>query len=249
MPRVLELLWGIVATGLALLYTVILSCAAALASMFADGHFCTPIFRLWSWLVFRTFGLSVELAGMENLDGISSFVLVCNHQSLVDILAVLLLIPREIRFVAKREIKKVPVIGFALERSENIVIDRVSGGKTIRRALAAAEHGYSICVFAEGHRFSDNQVHEFNEGAAWLAIATRLPCVPMAIGGTGELMPRGAKFALPRRKIRLALRPPIFTKGLKSADRKELTKRLKAEVDAAFQSVSSFEEGPERSRL
>jgi 1-acyl-sn-glycerol-3-phosphate acyltransferase len=240
LPHALEQLWGIVATGLSLLYTAILTLLAALASLFADGHFCSPIFRIWAWLIFHTFGLSVELVGMENLQGTNSFILVSNHQSLFDIIAVLLLIPREIRFLAKREIKKIPILGFTLERSENIVIDRASGGKAIRRALAAVSHGYSICVFAEGHRFSDNSVHEFNEGAAWLAIATKLPCIPMAISGTAELMPRGAKTALPGRRIRLVLRPPIPTLGLKGADRTELTERLQAEVQAAFRSASTL---------
>ena len=235
----LEHLWGIVATSLSLLYTAILILPAALASLFADGHFCSPIFRLWAWLIFRTFGVSAELVGMENLQGINSFILVSNHQSLFDILAVFLLIPREMRFLAKREIKKIPLIGFTLERSENIVIDRSSGGRAIRRALAVVAHGYSICVFAEGHRFSDNRVHEFNEGAAWLAIATKLPCIPMAISGTVELMPRGAKFALPGRRIRLVLRKPIVTVGLKGANRTELTERLQAEVHAAFQAASA----------
>jgi 1-acyl-sn-glycerol-3-phosphate acyltransferase len=234
----LDYLWGITATALALLYTVLLIWPAALASLFADGHFCSPIFKLWAWLIFRSFGLSVEVVGIEKLEGVSSFVLVSNHQSLFDILAVLLLIPREMRFLAKRELKKVPLIGFTMERSGSIVIDRASGGRTIRRALAVAHHGYSICVFAEGHRFSDNRVHEFNEGAAWLAIATRLPCIPMAIGGTAQVMPRGARFALPWRRIRIVLREPILTVGLTAIGRKQLTKQLQAEVDAAFKSAS-----------
>jgi 1-acyl-sn-glycerol-3-phosphate acyltransferase len=239
LPHALEQLWGIVATGLSLLYTAILIWPAAFASLFADGHFCSRIFRIWAWLIFRTFGMSVELVGMENLQEANSFILVSNHQSLFDIIAVLLLIPREMRFLAKREIKKVPILGFTLERSENIVIDRASGGKAIRRALAVISHGYSICVFAEGHRFSDNSVHEFNEGAAWLAIATKLPCIPMAISGTAELMPRGSKYALPGRRIRLVLRPSIPTLGLKGADRTKLTQRLQAEVQVAFKSASA----------
>jgi 1-acyl-sn-glycerol-3-phosphate acyltransferase len=238
-PRVMEYLWGITGTVLSFLYTTILVWPAAFASLFADAHFCSPIFRVWAWLIFRTFGMSVELVGMENLQGVSSFVLVSNHQSLFDIPAVFLLIPREMRFLAKSEIKKIPVLGFMLQHSENIMIDRASGGKAIRRALTVADHGYSICVFAEGHRFSDNRVHEFNEGAAWLAIATKLPCIPMAISGTAGLMPRGAKFAMPGRRIRLVLRRPISTVGLKGADRAELTERLQAEVQTAFRSASA----------
>jgi len=225
---------------LALLYTAILIWPAAILSLFSDGHLCSPIFKLWAWLIFRTLGVSVELAGMENLLGVGSFVLVSNHQSLLDIPAVLLLIPREMRFLAKRELKKIPVLGFTLERSENIVIDRASGGKSIRRALAIAAHGYSICVFAEGHRFSDNRVHEFNEGAAWLAIATKLPCIPMAISGTAELMRRGGKFARPWRQIHLVLHPPISTVGLKGVDRRQLTERLQAEVNAALRSATGM---------
>jgi 1-acyl-sn-glycerol-3-phosphate acyltransferase len=239
LPSVIERLWGIVATVLSLLYTAVLVLPAAAASPFADGHFCSPIFKIWSWLILRTFAVSIELTGLENLAGLNSFILVSNHQSLFDILAVFLLIPREMRFLAKREIKKIPLIGFTVERSGNIVIDRASGGKAIRRALAVVDHGYSICVFAEGHRFSDNQVHEFNQGAAWLAIATKLPCLPAAISGTVELMPRGAMFALPKRRIRLVVRAPVMTLGLKSADRTELTERLQFEVGAAFRSASA----------
>ena len=235
----LKYLWGIGATGLSVLYTAILIWPAALASLFGDGHFCSPIFRAWAWLIFHTFGMSAEVVGLEKLQGVDSFILVSNHRSLFDIIAVFLLIPREMRFLAKREIKKIPLMGFTLERSENIIIDRASGGKAIRRALAAANHGYSICVFAEGHRFSDNQVHEFNEGAAWLAISTRLPCIPMAISGTAELMPRGAWFGLPGCRIRLVLGEPISTDGLKGADRRQLTERLSAEVGAAFRSAST----------
>jgi 1-acyl-sn-glycerol-3-phosphate acyltransferase len=239
MPPVLEHLWGVAATLLSLLYTLILVFPAAFLSLFGDGHWCSPIFRIWAWLILRTFGVSAEVSGVEHLNGLEAFILVSNHQSLFDIVAVLLLIPREIRFLAKREVKKIPLIGFTLERSQNIIIDRASGGKAIRRALAVTAHGYSICVFAEGHRFSDNRVHEFNQGAAWLAIATKLPCVPIAISGTAELMPRGVKFALPHRRIRLVLRPSISTAGLTGTDRVELTERLQGEVAAALQSASA----------
>ena len=160
--------------------------------------------------------------------------MVSNHQSLFDILLTILKIPGEVRFVAKKEILKLPVLGFILHKSENIVIDREAGGKAIRRAIEVVRHGYSICVFAEGHRYSDNRVHEFSDGAAWLAILNKLPCVPMAISGTSTLMPRGAKFVVPGRRIRMKIGTPIPTAGMKSADRFELTRRLEAAVRANF---------------
>ena len=114
------------------------------------------------------------------------------------------------------------------------MIDREAGGKAIRRAREVVRHGYSICVFAEGHRFSDNRVHEFSDGAAWLAIMNKLPCVPMAISGTSTMMPRGAKFVVPGRRMRMKFGTPIPTVGLRSADRADLTRRLEAAVRADF---------------
>jgi len=229
-------IWGAIATILAVAYTAILAPLAALASLFGEGHGVSPLTRLWSWLILRTCGIRATVEGLEHLEGLESFVLVSNHQSLFDILATVDLIPREIRFVAKRELRKIPFIGFALDHSGHIVIDRESGGRAIRRAIEVARAGYSICVFAEGHRFSDNRVHEFNDGAAWLAIATKLPCIPMAISGTLALMPRGAKCVTPGGRIRLTLGKPIATAGMKSADRVELTRRLETAVRAAFRS-------------
>jgi 1-acyl-sn-glycerol-3-phosphate acyltransferase len=190
--------------------------------------------RLWSWLILRTCFISAEIEGLEHLRGLDSFILVANHKSLVDILAIVRLIPREVRFVAKREITQVPVLGYAMAHSGNIVIDRQSGGRAIRHALAALREGYSICFFAEGHRFNDDRVHEFNDGAAWLAIATKQVCVPLAISGTGALMPRGSRFVRPGLRIRLALGAPIATVGMRGGDRGELSRRLEGAVREMF---------------
>ena len=230
-------LWGVVATVLSVLYTAVLVIFAALAAPLRRGHWVTPIMRLWGWLIFHTCGITAEVEGLEHLAGLESFILVSNHQSLFDIFAVLHLIPRETRFLAKREIMRVPLIGYAMARSGNIVIDRYSGGRAIRHALARIRDGYSICVFAEGRRHGDNQVHEFSEGAAWLAIATRQPCVPLAISGTAAVMPRGAKFVRPGLRIRLALGQPLATNTLRGADRTELTPQLEAAVRELFRSA------------
>jgi 1-acyl-sn-glycerol-3-phosphate acyltransferase len=184
----------------------------------------------------RTCGIRVEMDGLEHLRAAGQCVIVANHQSLFDILACIMMLPGEVRFVAKKEILKLPILGFILHKSENIVIDREAGGKAIRRAREVVRHGYSICVFAEGHRYSDNRVHEFSDGAAWLAIMNNLPCVPMAISGTSIMMPRGAKFVLPGRRMRMKFGPPIPTAGLRSADRAELTRRLEAAVRTNFSS-------------
>ena len=231
---VVEFIWGATATALAVFYTAALAPCAALVGLLGYPHLATPISRLWGWLIVHTSGVKVEIDGLEHLAGLKSYVLVSNHQSFFDIFAICAWMPGEPRFVAKQELGKIPVLGLAMRRSGHIMIDRAKGGQAIRKALKIAREGFSIVVFAEGTRFSDNRVHPFNDGAAWLGIATRQKCVPMAVSGTASFFPRGARIVRPGRRMRMAIGPPIDTTELRGADREALTRRLEASVRALF---------------
>ena len=229
--RFLKLIWGTAATILSVLYTVAIAPTAAALAALGMHRSVSTLSRLWGWLIILTCGIKVEIEGLEHLRGLKSYVLVTNHQSFFDIFAILAYMPGDTRFVAKKELLRIPFIGYTLRKNQHIVIDRQRGGKSIRRALEAARNNYPICVFAEGHRFSDNRVHEFSEGAAWLAIATRVPCVPMAIMGSAAFFPREAKVVVPGSRMRMKICPPIPAEG---ADRAELTRTLEETVRAAF---------------
>lgn len=235
-PRVgaVDFVWGAVATVLAVVYTFVLAPCAALVSIVGYPHLATPISRLWGWLITRTSGVKVEIEGLEHLAGLHTYVLVSNHQSFFDVFAICAFMPGEPRFVAKQELGKIPILGLAMRRSGHIMIDRARGGQAIRKALKIAREGFSIVVFAEGTRFSDNQVHPFNDGAAWLAIATRQKCVPMAISGTASFFPRGARIVRPGRKMLMSIGAPIDTAQLRGADREALTRQLEENVRARF---------------
>jgi len=230
----LKWLWGAAATGLCVLITVVLAPCAAILAGIGRPHAVTWISRLWGRLLIATCGVTVELEGLENLDRLPAFVLVSNHQSFFDIFAVAGYIPREMRFVAKKELLRIPVIGYALRHGDHVMIHRQAGGGEIRKAIEIVRKGYSLSVFAEGHRFNDNRVHEFSDGAAWLAILTKLPVVPMAISGSGAFFPRSAIVVVPGGKMRMTIGKPIETAGLKSADRTELTRKLEESVRATF---------------
>jgi len=171
---------------------------------------------------------------MENLAGLKSYVLVANHQSFFDIFASAAFMPGEPRFVAKKELLKIPIVGFAMQKGGHIIIDRDAGGQAIRKAIKIIQSGLDVCVFAEGHRHNDNRVHEFNDGAAWLAILSRLPAVPMSISGSGRFYPRGAIFVTPGLTMRMTIGKPIPTDNMRSSDRTELTRKLEEAVRASF---------------
>ena len=234
-----KLIWGAFGTAMGVLYTIVCAPLAALTARLGLHTACCIISRWWARLIIRTCGITVEIEGLENLRGMKSYILVTNHQSFFDIFAILAYIPGDTRFVAKKELLKIPVVGYAMVHNGHIIVDRQGGGRSIRRALEAAREGsYPICVFAEGHRHNDGRVHEFNEGAAWIATMAKLPCVPMAISGSGAFFPREAKVPIPGGRMRMTLLPPIMPaqpgERSKSGDREALTHQLENAVRSAF---------------
>ena len=170
--------WGAFGTAMGVLYTLICAPLAAIGARLGFHRTTSSISRWWAWLIVRTCGVKVEIEGLENLRGLKSYILVANHQSFFDIFAVLAYLPGDTRFVAKKELMKIPVVGYAMAHNGHVIVDRQGGGRSIRRALEAARKGnYPICVFAEGHRHNDGHVHGFEEGAAWLAILSKAASV------------------------------------------------------------------------
>jgi 1-acyl-sn-glycerol-3-phosphate acyltransferase len=228
----LKLAWGAVATILGVIYTIILAPFAALSAPLFNGHAVTHIGALWSWLIIKTCGIRVAMEGVENVRNAGPCIVVSNHQSFFDIFAGLAYLPCEPRFIAKRELMKIPLVGYAMRRANHVIIDRKAGGQAIRRAREVAKLGYSIVIFPEGHRFSDGRVHEFSEGAAWIAIMTKLPCVPMTVSGSAAFFPPQAKLVVPGGTMRMVFSKPIETTNLKPSDRAALTRQLEDAVRA-----------------
>jgi 1-acyl-sn-glycerol-3-phosphate acyltransferase len=234
-PRgIFNLAWGVVATFLSAVWTAICATGAALSALMNKPHWVTVVTRAWGRGIIAVCGIKVQIEGLENLAGLKSYVLVANHQSFFDIFASAAFMPGEPRFVAKKELLKIPIVGFAMQKGGHIIIDRDAGGQAIRKAIKIIQSGLDVCVFAEGHRYNDNRVHEFNDGAAWLAILSRLPAVPMSISGSGVFFPRGAMFVTPGLTMRMIIGKPIPTENLRSADRTELTRQLEEAVRATF---------------
>ncbi|MFZ0680457.1 lysophospholipid acyltransferase family protein [Candidatus Binatus sp.] len=234
-PRgIFNLAWGVVATFLSAVWTMICAIGAAVAAILNKPRAVTAITRAWGRGIIAVCGIKVEIEGLENLTGLKSYILVANHKSFFDIFASSAFMPGNPRFVAKKELLKIPIVGYAMQKGGHIIIDRDAGGREIRKAIQIIRSGLDVCVFAEGHRYNDNVVHEFNDGAAWLAILSKLPAVPMSISGSGRFYPRGAIFVTPGLTMRMVIGKPISTEGMRSADRTELTRRLEDAVRATF---------------
>ena len=227
----LRYLWGLVADSWIFLSTVVLGFAAIAATLLTGKTRATDLIgRVWSRWILRICGIEVQLEGLEHLRPGQSYVLICNHLSNFDIWCTLALIPITVRFVAKKELLRLPVFGQALALSDHIVIDRQDPESAIRKINAAAARtagGIGILFYAEGTRSRDGKVHEFKRGGVSLALRAGLPIVPMSVSGTRKFLPRGCAVIRPRGRVRMVLAEPIPTAGVPFEARDELNQRVR----------------------
>jgi len=148
----------------------------------------------WSKAVFAVTGVKVRTIGLEKIDLSKPYVFVSNHASLFDITAVVVGVDRHLRFLAKKEIGRIPLFGWATAHAQ-IMIDRSSGPEAARSLAKAAERisiGESVIVFVEGTRTRDGNLLSFKRGAFLLAIEAGVPVVPLTILGSYDIMRKGS---------------------------------------------------------
>lgn len=179
----------------------------------------------WAWFLLKIAGVKVEVNGLEKLTPGESYIFISNHASLLDIPAVCLGLPFQLRFLAKKELFKIPIFGPALLSAGHIRIDRgnlESAVQSLKKgAVALKERGYSALVFAEGTRSLNGKVGKFKKGGVILALSMGIPIVPLSISGSALLAPKGDYMVKPG-TIKLTVGMPIPTEGMDMSDRQSL---------------------------
>ena len=160
----------------------------------------------------RLSGTPLHVEGLENLPKDGAFLAV-NHASYFDSLVLAAAVPGEPRFVAKRELFRVPVLGWALAASGCISIDRRNRGQAIRSLRQAGERiraGRSVVLFPEGSRSRDGRLAPFKKGAFHLAMQAGVPMVPIVIHNSGDVQPKG-DFLYHPGTVEVEVLPPVDT--------------------------------------
>lgn len=155
--------------------------------VFRNGNATTVLGGMWSRVILRAAGIRIRYLGLENRDLQLPCVFIANHQSMVDIWALLPVLPRGTRFVAKESLFRIPVLGWAIRAAGFVPIDRSNLGKAMKsleKAGARIRAGSSVILFPEGTRSRDGQLRPFKKGAFHLALQARVPVVPVTIQGS-----------------------------------------------------------------
>jgi 1-acyl-sn-glycerol-3-phosphate acyltransferase len=188
--------------------------------------------RCWAPGLLRGAGARLAVEGLDRVDWSRPHVLVANHQSVIDACALFRAIPVPLRFVLKQEMTRMPFVGWYARQMGMVFIERGtsrSSPQRLRDAVTLVRSGATLCAFAEGTRSRDGSVGPFKGGLFQVAIDAGVDVVPIAIAGSGAVLPT-AGFRVRPGTIRLRIGQPLSTAGLNAADRNALARRTHAAV-------------------
>lgn len=172
---------------------------------------------VWARVLLWAGGVTMQVEGKENCDKARPTIYVSNHQSTLDVpLLLQALMPVDFRFVAKKALQYVPVMGWYMLMAGFVFIDRSSRRGSVRSLEAAGEkirRGTSIVMFPEGTRSENGEILPFKKGPFAVAVAARVPICPVAIEGSYKIMPKNSWDIVPgiaRVKIGAPIDPAPF---------------------------------------
>ena len=221
-PTVLAGLRTFIAVPLFFVYTLLLALVIIIyGALRPASPLYDRIVKHWSAVFLMIPPVHVEVEGIEKIDPQQRYMIASNHLSQFDIPLLFRVLPLHGRFLSKKEVFKIPLVGRAMRTIGIIEIDR-SSGRSSRQAIVegiavAADRGYSLIVFPEGTRSTDEELLPFKKGAFRIAIDTGLPVVPVVIDGTQFINSPGSKIFRPG-TARVVICDPIETSGLTNKD-------------------------------
>ena len=242
----------LVALPLSIVLTVLFVIPIIVGCALGYGHFWGyyPA-HIWSRLILYVLFIPVHVEGRGHLEKNQSYVFVANHQGAFDIFLIYGHLNRNFKWMMKHQLRKMPVIGYACEKSHQIFVDK-RGPKKIKatydQARETLKEGTSVTVFPEGARTFTGHMGEFKRGAFALADELQLPVVPLTINGSFDIMPRMRDFKFVRwHRLSLTIHQPIYPVG-QGADNIEATKNQAYDsvMSALVPEYQGFVENPDQ---
>jgi len=196
------------------------------------GDLVLALARLWSRVILSVPGVKLEVTMRARLDPARPYVFMANHASMIDIWAVFVTIPASFRFIAKKQLARIPLFGWAMSAGRFIFIDRqnpLAARRSMDEAARRIRSGQSVVIFPEGTRTRTGRLLPFKKGGFHLAIASGAMIVPCGIRGSRAVWPKGSPL-IHSGAIHVEVGEPISTAGLTDDDRDALLERVRGQI-------------------
>ena len=225
-----------------LLVTGVYAPLVLLADLFGvkerPGGIYERLMRSWARAMNRAAGIELRVHGRENIPTGHGAVYIANHVSWFDIFALAAELPRY-TFIAKSELRRIPIFGRAAETAGIVFIERENrkaAFESYKRAAQEVQRGRSIIVCPEGTRGRDYHLRPFKKGPFVLAIASQSPIIPTIVYGAREVMPKGS-FRVRSGVVHIHLLEPVSTAGYDYEHRGELMTKVWTRMAAALRDL------------
>ncbi len=179
-------------------------------------------------------GIHLDVEGLENLPK-EPCIIMFNHQSALDILAYMSILPIDWRAIMKREVGQFPFIGWVARLSGHYLVARdgsSSDTKEVKKIVGKIRSGPTVVVAPEGTRSKDGKLLPFQKGGFLIAVLARVPVVPMVITGGAELLSKGSRHPNPG-TMKIKILPPISVDDLPKGreGREKLMQIVRAQME------------------
>lgn len=216
--------------------TVAFGSVSLVISLFDSvGRRQIKVARSWAKFLCLAAGVKILVEGLEKISPDGAYVFTSNHLSYMDTPVVLSQIPVQFRFLAKEELFKIPFMGTHLKSAGHIPVPRDDPRAAIRTLKLAAEKVHdqriSLLFFPEGGRSETGDLQEFKDGAAYVAIKSGAPLVPITLIGVRDILPMHGK-VFSTGTVRLRIGEPIPTAGRQISERGALTAQSREQIVA-----------------
>jgi 1-acyl-sn-glycerol-3-phosphate acyltransferase len=217
-------IWGIIAFTVTLFIVIIPICITFLIKEPAGTEAFRQISRLWMNVYLLLIGCPLKLIGKEHFKKGETYIVVCNHNSLMDVPVTTPFVPGANKTIGKTSFTKVPVFGWVYKRG-TVLVDRKSE-ESRRRSFEEMKQTLSqrihMVIYPEGTRNRTNDpLKSFHDGAFRLALATKKEIIPTVVFNTKKVLPVNKPFYLRPHKLEMHFLPPVSPEGISSKELKE----------------------------
>ncbi|MCU0232921.1 MAG: 1-acyl-sn-glycerol-3-phosphate acyltransferase [Thermoanaerobaculales bacterium] len=233
MPDLGDLRFAVIRFGV-VVATAILGSLAVVVGL-GSRRASVRVAHLWGRCCLRLAGVPVTVEGRERIAAGGRYVIMANHESGLDIPALLAALPPsiELRFLAKRSLFRVPFLGWSMRVMGFIPVDREdrsTAAETLAQTLAQVRQGGSPLVFPEETFTADGRLRPFSRGGFLVALKSGLPVLPVGLEGPRLVLPPDGRSLSPR-PITVRIGEPIPTAGLGVSRRRALTAEVRSAID------------------
>ncbi|HOW87556.1 MAG TPA: lysophospholipid acyltransferase family protein [Candidatus Omnitrophota bacterium] len=200
---------------------------------------------IWSRAIIRGSGIwRMVVKGREHLQKGKRYIVVANHQSLIDILVACAALPIHFKFLAKRELFFIPFMGWAMALAGYIPVDRAShksGRSAMQRISAVLKKGISVLLFPEGTRSPDGKIHAFKMGAFKLAKDNGVEILPVVMDGTGQALPKKSWLIKHKSTFVVSIGKPVSLADLGDSSLEEMKEKIRHEMIGRLEKIRHHE--------